>query len=60
MKKEDFTVNATLVTLSSQVSPYYSQGQNTNVRRLNVAKVDDSIKQITAMFGGAYSGIYSV
>lgn len=60
MKKEDFTVNATLVTMSSTVSPYYRQGQNTRVRRLNVVKVNDELKQLTTMFGGAFSGIYSI
>ena len=60
LKKEDFTVNATLVKLSESVSPSYAQTKNTRVKRLNVVEVDDSAKTITVMYGGAYSGTYSV
>ena len=36
LNASEFTVNMTLKELSSSVSPYYSQGQNTQLRRLNV------------------------
>lgn len=60
LKKEDFTVNATLVKLSDQVSSFSTQNENTRIKRLNVVKVDDSAKTVTVMYGGAYSGTYSV
>lgn len=50
----------TLLDLSPQVSPYYKHSQNTNVRRLNVIGADKDEGEIEAMFGGAYSGTYSV
>lgn len=53
-------MNVTLLTLSPQVSPYYKQNQNTAVRRLNVIAAHAANNSIEAMFGGAYSGIYSV
>lgn len=57
---DDFTVNMTLISISTQVSPYYKKSQNTNVRRLNVIGANETDGSIEAMFGGAYSGIYSV
>jgi hypothetical protein len=60
LKKEDFTVNATLVKLSPQVSPYYPQNENTRIRKMNVVEVNDATKTLTVMYGGAYSGTYSV
>lgn len=60
LKKEDFTVNATLVKISPQVSPSYELNDNTRVRRMNVIEADDATKTITVMYGGAYSGTYSV
>jgi hypothetical protein len=59
-KAEEFTVNITLLDLSTSVSPYYKHSQNTNIRRLNVVNANDTEKTIEAMFGGAYSGTYSV
>ena len=56
----EWTVNITLLTLSPQVSPYYKHSQNTNVRRLNVIGTDETEGTIETMFGGAYSGVYSV
>jgi hypothetical protein len=60
LKEEDFSFNATLKELSSQVSPYYRQNQNTRVRKLAVTAVDDAAKTVTVIFGGAYSGTYNI
>jgi hypothetical protein len=46
--------------LGAGVSPYYTHSQNTNVRRLNVVKAHESNRTLETMFGGAYSGTYSV
>jgi hypothetical protein len=46
--KEDFTVNATNIT-----NPTY-------FRPLNVIAVDDTTKTLTALFGGAWSGLYKI
>tara|TARA_B110000285_G_scaffold223751_1_gene279682 strand:- start:70 stop:360 length:291 start_codon:yes stop_codon:yes gene_type:complete len=56
----EWTVNMTVITRSAQVSPYYKTSQNTNIRRLNVVSADETDNSIQAMFGGAYSGVYSV
>jgi len=48
LAREDFLVNATLSTNS------------TIIKRMRVVSVDDTAKTITAMFGGAESGIYQV
>jgi hypothetical protein len=48
LKKEEFEVNATNKTNS------------TYIRFLNVVAVDDTTKTITALFGGAWSGKYSI
>lgn len=56
----EWTVNITLLTLSPQVSPYYKHNQNTNIRRLNVIGANATERTIETMFGGAYSGTYSV
>ena len=60
LKKEDFTVNATLIELSPQVNSNFPQNENTRIRRLNVVEVNDAEKTLTVMYGGAYSGTYSV
>jgi hypothetical protein len=60
LTKEDFTVNVTLLALGADVSPYFKHSQNTNVRRLNVIKVYNDNLTLETMFGGAYSGTYSV
>lgn len=60
LTKEDFTVNITLLELGDDVSPYFKHSQNTNVRRLNVIKVFNDNLTLETMFGGAYSGTYSV
>ena len=60
LTKEDFTVNITLLDLGEGVSPYFKHSQNTNVRRLNVIKVFNDNLTLETMFGGAYSGTYSV
>ena len=60
LTKEDFTVNVTLLVLGDNVSPYFKHSQNTNVRRLNVIKVFNDNLTLETMFGGAYSGTYSV
>ena len=46
--KEDLSINAT-----STDDPSY-------IRYMNVISVDESLKQFTAMFGGAYSGTYQI
>ena len=46
--KEHFSINVT------------NQANSTIVKRLRVVSVDDSTKQLTAMFGGAESGVFSV
>lgn len=46
--KEDFTVNAT------------SQTNSSYIRYMNVISVDDEAKQITCMFGGAWSGLFDI
>jgi hypothetical protein len=56
----EFTVNMTLITISTQVSPYYKRNQNSNIRRLNVIAAHEGNSTIETMFGGAYSGVYSV
>jgi len=56
----EWTVNMTLITISPQVSPYYKRSQNTNIRQLNVVSANATDNSIEAMFGGAYSGTYSV
>ena len=56
----EWTVNMTLITISTQVSPYYKRSQNTNIRQLNVVSANATDNSIEAMFGGAYSGTYSV
>lgn len=48
MTKEAFSVNATNITNPS----YY--------RQMNVVAVDDATKQLTVMFGGAWSGRYQI
>ena len=60
LKEEDFSINATLKQLSTQVSPYYRQNQNTKVRKLSITAVDNTAKTVTVVFGGAYSGTYSI
>lgn len=60
LTKEDFNVNVTLLDLGEGVSPYFKHSQNTNVRRLNVINVSNDNLTLETMFGGAYSGTYSV
>lgn len=60
LQEDDFSINATLKELSPQVSPYYKQGQHTEIRKLSVIAVNDAAKTITVIFGGAYSGTYSI
>ena len=50
----------TLIELSKSVSPYYKQGQNTNVRQMNVVGAFSDNRTLEVMFGGAYSGTYSI
>lgn len=50
----------TLLALGDDVSPYFKHSQNTNVRRLNVIKTFQENLTLETMFGGAYSGTYSV
>jgi len=48
LKREDFTVNATSTTKEGYV------------RYMNVIAVDDEKKELTVMFGGAWSGEFKV
>jgi hypothetical protein len=48
LSKQDFTVNATNTTNTAYV------------RYLNVVEVDDATKTLTCMFGGAWTGQYSM
>ena len=48
LNRDDFTVNAT------------SQTNSTYVRYMNVIAVDDTAKTLTALFGGAYSGLFDI
>jgi hypothetical protein len=48
LTKEDFSINATSTTNSSYI------------RYMNVIEVDDNAKTFTAMFGGAYSGLFQI
>ena len=58
--KDDFTVNFTLTQLGAGVSPYYTHSQNTNIRRVNIVKAYNANRTLETIFGGAYSGTYSV